>query len=205
LIRLPARGEKQYTLSWSAYATDPLKKNTLRKIVPQLRNFLLERLPDYMVPTAFVILDEMPLTAHGKVDRKALPAPDQTRPELENMFVAPRNALEEILTTIWAEVLDIEHIGVHDNFFALGGHSLLATQVAARVLDALQVDLPLRTFFESPTVAGLASALLLNPDERAKVLQAAELITRLSQLSDEEVEAMLNEKFSASSSKGGAL
>jgi acyl carrier protein len=103
-----------------------------------------------------VFLDSLPLTPSGKVDRKALPAPDNSRPELDNRFVAPRTPGEQSIAKIWAEVLKLEKVGIHDNFFELGGHSLLATQVISRLRDAFRVDLPLRSLFESPTVAALA-------------------------------------------------
>ncbi len=122
----------------------------------ELRSFLKEKLPEYMVPSAYVVLDEIPLTVNGKVDRRALPAPDEARPELEGVYVAPRTAVEEAVAGIWAEVLKVDRVGVHDNFFELGGHSLLATQVISRVRKSLQVELPLRSLFEFPTAATLS-------------------------------------------------
>jgi acyl carrier protein len=127
--------------------------------IHELRNFLQQKLPDYMVPSAFVMLDALPLTPNGKVDRKALPAPDQTRPELEETFVAPRTPIEQELTEIWADVLKLEKVGIYDSFFALGGHSLRATQIISRIHDAFQVELPLRCLFETSTIAGLAMAI----------------------------------------------
>jgi amino acid adenylation domain-containing protein len=121
----------------------------------ELRDFLRDKLPDYMVPSAFVVLETLPLTPNGKLDRLALPAPSLTRPELDTNFVAPRNALEERLVEIFEEVLGLERVGVHDDFFELGGHSLLATRVVSRVRGALRAELPLRYLFETPTVAGL--------------------------------------------------
>jgi amino acid adenylation domain-containing protein/non-ribosomal peptide synthase protein (TIGR01720 family) len=123
----------------------------------ELRAFLRQRLPEYMVPGVFVALPAMPLSPNGKVDRKALLAPD--RAALEVAYLAPRTSTEEVLTGIWAQVLGAERVGIHDNFFELGGHSLLATQIASRVLDALHVELPLRDLFEVRTVEELAKRL----------------------------------------------
>jgi len=125
----------------------------------ELRRFLKEKLPDYMVPSAFVPLDALPLTPNGKVDRRALPVPDMARPEQEEAYVAPRTPAQEVLAGIWAEVLKLEQVGIHDDFFDLGGHSLLATQVISRVRDTFQLRLSLRNFFDGPTVADLAEII----------------------------------------------
>jgi acyl carrier protein len=109
-----------------------------------------------MAPSAFVILHALPLTPTGKLDRQALPAPEQTRPALEQSFVAPRTPVEETLASIWAGVLKLDKVGIHDNFFDLGGHSLLGTQLISRIRDAFKLDLPLRNLFEAPTIDGLA-------------------------------------------------
>ncbi|MDB4970229.1 MAG: tycC2 [Myxococcales bacterium] len=124
-----------------------------------LREHLKARLPEYMVPSAFVLLDALPLTSNGKVDRKALPAPEGARPELDDSYVAPRTAVEETLAAIWRELLGLERVGIHDHFFEIGGHSLLATQMTSRIRAALGVELSLRTLFESPTVSELAAAV----------------------------------------------
>ncbi|MCP4662140.1 MAG: AMP-binding protein, partial [bacterium] len=123
----------------------------------ELRSFLGERLPDYMVPSAVVFLEALPWTPGGKVDRKALPAPERRGPEED--FTAPRNPSEELLAGIWTTVLGRERAGVDDNFFELGGHSLLATQVVSRIRELFGVTLPVRAVFETPTIAGLATAL----------------------------------------------
>ncbi|HWS86561.1 MAG TPA: amino acid adenylation domain-containing protein [Pyrinomonadaceae bacterium] len=122
----------------------------------ELRGFLSERLPDYMVPSALVQLPELPLTPNGKVDRKALPAPEEVRPDISEFCAPPATPVEELLADIWAEVLSLPQVGIHHNFFELGGHSLLATQIIARIRKAFDVDIQLRLLFESPTVAGLA-------------------------------------------------
>ncbi|HXO20082.1 MAG TPA: amino acid adenylation domain-containing protein, partial [Thermoanaerobaculia bacterium] len=127
--------------------------------VSALRSFLAGKLPDYMVPTAFVFLAAMPMTPTGKVDRRALPAPGQARPELDADFVAPRDAAEEALARIWSELLGVDPVGVHDNLFELGGHSLIAAQIANRVRDELGVELAIPEVFERPTVAALAGRL----------------------------------------------
>ncbi|HFB67606.1 MAG TPA: amino acid adenylation domain-containing protein, partial [Calditrichae bacterium] len=124
--------------------------------VSDLRKFLMEKLPDYMVPSAFVVLEQLPLTPNGKVDRKALPKPDRIVRDDDEPFVAPRNELEEKIAEVWKEVLDVEQVSVTDNFFLIGGHSLLATQLVSRLREVLDVEVPLRKVFENPTVAGLA-------------------------------------------------
>ncbi|MET0397470.1 MAG: amino acid adenylation domain-containing protein, partial [Longimicrobiaceae bacterium] len=141
---------------WEAYANDPRWGRRMRALVPALRAAVRARLPEYMLPSAIVVLESLPLSANGKVDRAALPAPDPARAGSEGAHVAPRTPAEARMAAVWAEVLGVERVGVHDDFFALGGHSLLATQVASRVREELGVELPLRALFEAPTVAGLA-------------------------------------------------
>jgi thioesterase domain-containing protein/acyl carrier protein len=125
----------------------------------ELRRFLHEKLPDYMVPSAFVFLDALPLTANGKVDRRSLPAPDQSPPGLGKNFVAPRDPVEGQLKGIWEEVLGIQPIGVEDNFFSLGGHSLLAVRLIARIEKTFGKQVPVSAIFQSPTIAQLARTL----------------------------------------------
>ncbi|ODG96161.1 non-ribosomal peptide synthetase [Nostoc sp. KVJ20] len=124
-----------------------------------LKHFLQEKLPHYMVPAVFVILDSLPLTPNGKVDRRNLPGCDRTRPALEETFVAPRSPIEKTLAVIWAELLALEEIGVNDNFFQLGGHSLIATQILSRVREVFQVELSFHHIFENPSIAGLAQLI----------------------------------------------
>ncbi|RKH75197.1 amino acid adenylation domain-containing protein, partial [Corallococcus sp. AB045] len=127
--------------------------------ITALRAHLKQLLPEYMVPAAFVPLDALPLTSNGKVDRKALPAPDASVLRASHAYEAPATPLEEKLAALWSEVLRVPTVGRTDNFFELGGHSLLATQLVARVRAALDVELPLRALFEAPTISALAERL----------------------------------------------
>jgi len=172
----------------------------------ELRRFLAATLPDYMVPSSFIRLDELPLLPNGKLDRNALPAPDAARPAFDEALAAPTTPTEAVLADLWVEVLRLEQVGIHDNFFDLGGHSLLATQVISRIRERLQVELPLRRLFEAPTIAALAPTI----DELAGVRSAElgtegaaaaprpggeqpeDLLARIEQLSDAEVEALLD-------------
>jgi len=144
---------------WTEYTNNPLYGKIVQKLVPEVRSLIQQKLPNYMVPQAFVLLKAMPLTPNGKVDRRALPAPDTATRNLATGFVSPRTPLEAQLVPIWSEVLGTERIGVKDNFFELGGHSLLATQVVSRINSALGFGLSVQKIFEFPTVAGLASYL----------------------------------------------
>jgi acyl carrier protein len=125
----------------------------------QMRNYLNQKLPDYMVPSAYVLLDEMPLTANGKVDLQKLPAPEEGRTQKGQEYVGPQNEDQQILAEIWQEVLAVERVGINDNFFELGGHSLLGSQLVSKLRQTFQVELPLSTLFEAPTIAGFAQAV----------------------------------------------
>ncbi len=142
-----------------AYVNDPLKRKRLLKLVPLIRNYLKDKLPDYMIPSHFIFLETLPLTANGKFDRKALPEPDTLRPELKHEYISPRTPEEETLVFIFQEVLGIDKVGIHDNFFELGGHSLLATQVINRIRQLFSIDIPIRIFFEHPTVGDLQEVI----------------------------------------------
>ncbi|BAY78555.1 amino acid adenylation domain-containing protein [Nostoc linckia NIES-25] len=126
--------------------------------INQLRQFLKAKLPEYMLPQAFVVLESLPLTPNGKVDRRALPAPD-LHSEQKDKYVAPRTPIEEMLAQIWTQVLKLEQVGIHDNFFELGGHSLLATQLLSRICNIFKVELPLRELFARATIAELAQLI----------------------------------------------
>jgi amino acid adenylation domain-containing protein len=164
---------------WNHYASNPLQGKFAQRLVPALNNFLAERLPEYMLPSAFVLMDALPHTTSGKVDRRALPSPDQLRADAEESYVAPRTLAEETLVKVWGEVLGLSRIGVHDNFFKdLGGHSLLAARLLSRVRDAFGVELPLRTIFEQPTIATLSQVLEVARSRGEKPREPS--ITRIS-------------------------
>jgi surfactin family lipopeptide synthetase A len=157
----------------------------------ELRSFLKQKLPEQMVPSAFVILDALPLTPNGKIDRKALPAPDQNRPEFQQSFVVPRTPVEKLLAEIWAEVLKVERVGIHDNFFDLGGHSVLATQVVSRLREASHMDVLLRALFEAPTIAELALRIEPSTSEGSELEDLARNLAEVESLSEEEIERQL--------------
>ncbi len=144
---------------WITYANNPLQSQMVGNLAQILRADLKKCLPDYMIPTAFVILDKMPLTPSGKVDRRSLKAPEKHRPELSTVLVIPRTDNERLIAKIWQEILQLDVVGIHDNFFELGGHSLVATQVISRLREAFGIEIPLRVIFESPTIAELDRAL----------------------------------------------
>jgi SAM-dependent methyltransferase/acyl carrier protein len=155
----PLASEMHTPRHLSSYTNDPLQDTFARELIPDVVGYLKEELPEHMIPTAFVVLDALPLLPSGKVDRRSLPAPDWTSDEPEETRAAPRTAIEEILCGIWREILGGRQLDIHDNFFELGGHSLLATQVMSRVRETFKVELPLRRLFEFPTVAALADCI----------------------------------------------
>jgi amino acid adenylation domain-containing protein len=152
--RQDARGQKQLV----AYCVAQEGQAEQLKIA-EVRQYLHERLPDYMVPSFFVLLDDLPVTGTGKVDRLALPAPQPDDFELRRRYVAPRTPTEEAVAAIWASVLGLAQVGVEENFFEMGGHSLLTTQVISRIRQALAVEIPVRMLFERPTISGLAESI----------------------------------------------
>ena len=144
-----------------------------------LKDAMRSQLPEYMIPSAFVFLDELPLTPNGKLNRHALPAPALSRDELASQYVAPRNEAEEKVVQIVTELLNLEKVGIHDNFFELGGHSLLATQFMSRLRESFGVELPLKILFEKPTPAELVSELTRSGDQ-APQATAGPAIKRVS-------------------------
>ena len=154
--------------------------------VSALRRALTRALPAHMMPSAFVMLDALPLTPAGKVDRGALPRAARVRPELDDPFVAPRTPVERGVTEIWSDVLALDRVGVHDHFLDLGGDSLLAIQVISRVIRTFQVELPVRALFESPTVADMAVMIVQNQAKKAGQGDVERMLAELEALSSEE-------------------
>jgi acyl carrier protein len=169
--------------------------------VTQLRNFLKARLPDYMIPSAFVLLGALPLTPNGKIDRRALPDPGQSRPELDTPYVAGTTPLEEQLAKIWAEVLSLNRVGIHDNFFDLGGHSLAATRVVSKVLKTFQIELPLQSLFESPTVAEMTIMITNHQGNKLGEEKLNRILTKLESLSEEEARWLLSDQGKTASTE----
>jgi amino acid adenylation domain-containing protein len=187
---------------WQLYANRPLQGLFARRLAPELRRYLEEQLPEHMIPASFIVLESLPLTAHGKIDRRALPDPTFVAHRPETAYVAPRTPLEKAVAALWSTLLNVTDVGTEDNFFTeLGGHSLLATQVMSRVRDQFHLDLPLRVLFEKPTVVGLAAAIAAAQSgpsaasaPQEPVITRAEpqrISERISDLSEEEVDAIL--------------
>ena len=132
--------------------------NSLERYIQDLRHYLQQKLPEYMIPSAFVVLEKFPLTSNGKVDSRALPIPE-FKNGLESSFIAPSTPTQEILANLWAAILSVEKVGIYNNFFDLGGHSLLATSLLFRIRQAFAIDFPLRCLFETPTIAALSKLI----------------------------------------------
>jgi len=157
----------------------------------ELREYLARTLPAYMLPAATVFLGALPRTSIGKLAAEELPAPRRERPDVGGAYVAPRTPIEEAVASIWAEAIDLEHVGVDDDFFELGGHSVLAVRIMSSLREVLDVELPMRAFFEYPTVSGLAAELVRDPARRERIERRTEILEHVSALSDTEVEEQL--------------
>jgi hypothetical protein len=159
----------------------------------QIRAAISNRLPEYMIPAKVVILPELPLTPTGKVDRRALPEPSLDRPDLDNRYQAPGTPIEMILTEIWSEVLDIEEVGVNDNFFDLGGNSLHAARIVSGAAGYFQLDFPLTVVMEKPTIAELAKIVAgkIKPSIKAELVN---LLSEVEGLTDQEIHPILSDK-----------
>jgi acyl carrier protein len=160
--------------------------------VTELRQFLLEHLADYMVPAAFVRLDVMPMTANGKVDRGSLPAAADSRPELEVPFIPAESPTEKQLIKIWVQILGLNRIGIHDNFFDLGGHSLAASRVVSQVIQEFQIEVPLQVLLQSPTIAEMAAVITERQASKLLTEDLDGILTELESLSDEHAQRLLD-------------
>ncbi len=161
--------------------------------VGELREAVEDGLPDYMMPSTFVILDQLPYLPNGKVDLKSLPIPDKARPHLDAPMVSPRTPIEQRLSEIWSEALDIKDVGVNDSFHELGGHSLAASQVVSRVIKSFRVELPLKSLFESPTVADMAVVITQSQAKRADEQEIGRMLAELESLTEEQARQFLGD------------
>ncbi len=155
-----------------------------------LQAFLKKSLPDFMLPSALVSLESFPLTASGKVARRLLPPPERGIMQAENL-VLPRTPVEETIAMIWSDLFSIKQISIHDDFFGLGGHSLIATQLMARLNEAFELELPVRTIFDRPTIADLSTLIVEKRSEIADETLLAQLLTELESLSEDEAKIRL--------------
>lgn len=160
--------------------------------ISALRRSLSEKLPEYMIPSFFVLLEKLPLATNGKVDRSALPLPALVRPELDTPFVPPRTRVDETLATIWAEVLGVDRVGIHDKFLELGGDSLMATQVISRVFNTFQVEVALALFFGAPTVAEMAALIAQHTGKNLSERELERILGELESLTENEAQRLAN-------------
>jgi acyl carrier protein len=181
-VRPANRGVKEQSRALSEYANVPLQNQGTSTLIPQLRSLLKERLPDYMVPAHFVLLERLPLTPNGKVNRRALPAPDTTDILRDRAITPPSTPIEEQVVSIFSTLLGQERVGVDESFFALGGHSLLGTQVIMWIAETFGVDIPLRTLFDAPTARQLSAEI-----ERL-------LVELMETMSDEDIRFLLEKE-----------
>jgi amino acid adenylation domain-containing protein len=165
-------------------------RHTSRPTVDELRAFLKEKLPSYMIPSAFVFLASLPLT-NGKLDRQALPKPGNSRPTLSQAYESPQNELERQLVLIWEEVLGIKPVGIHDNFLDLGGHSLAASRIISRIIKTCELDLPIKALFDSPRVAEMAEVIRQNRSNKASEKDLERLLSELEAMSETEAERLV--------------
>ena len=160
----------------------------------ELRKELERNLPEYMIPSAFEFLEALPLMPTGKLDRKALPKPSKSRPGLDTPYTAPRASVEVELEKIWAEILFLDRVGVHDNFFELGGHSLAATRIVSRVIQRFHLTVPLKAFFDSPTIADMALVIGQNCAKTASDEELGRMLDEVEAMSEEKAQRLLTEE-----------
>jgi acyl carrier protein len=159
--------------------------------VTGLRGFLQQKLPEYMIPAAFVFVDAFALTTSGKIDRRRLPPPDEDRSRLTTPFVAPRTPAEEELAAMWRELLGVRQVSVYDNFFELGGHSLMLTQLASRINEAFQVQLSMRVLFNVPSIDAMTTAIVERQMGQADQAELARMLDELNDISPDEIQKLL--------------
>jgi amino acid adenylation domain-containing protein len=183
---------------WSAYANALSRQPTQQHLTLALRQHLSQKLPEYMVPSTFVLMDALPLMSNGKLNRRTLPSPDSSRLHLNEVYTPPETELQREVATVWNEVLGIEKPGIDSSFFNIGGHSLLAMQVVSRLADSLNLDIPLRLMFERPTIRGFADAIIdLRTDAskrsipRLVPVRPKDAAINPEQLTDEQVTALI--------------
>jgi acyl-CoA synthetase (AMP-forming)/AMP-acid ligase II/acyl carrier protein len=156
-------------------------KDSKKVGIPELRDFLKQKLPEYMIPSLFMEMDEIPLLPNGKTDRKSLPAPEQSRLELETVYIAPQSEVERIIAEVWKQVLRIEQVGLHDNFFDLGGHSLLLIQIHNKFQEVFKKEIPIAEMFRFPTIKALADHLVQEENDRVSIQQPIDSIEKLTE------------------------
>jgi amino acid adenylation domain-containing protein len=191
IVREDEQGDK-YLVAYIVSAHEPPSSS-------ELRAHLKASLPHHMIPSAFVVLNELPRTPNGKVDRRSLPAPDGVEQKSEAVYVSPRTIVEEALAGMWSHILRVERVGVADNFFELGGHSILAIRLLAQIEEAFQIKLPLRSLFEEPTIEAMERLMRADASQRERIEQTAELLVQLASMSDSELETTLTQKLAAGS------
>jgi surfactin family lipopeptide synthetase C len=192
-----AREDSRGGTALTAYVLTDQEQDPLPR---DLRRFLGERLPEYMMPSAFVLLHHWPLTPSGKLDRAGLPLPGEDEADWDQTVVAPRTPVERVLAELCSDILTVGVVGISDDFFNdLGGDSLAATQLVSRIRNMFQIDLPLRVVFDSPTVIGLADRILSDPSHRSRMERTAELLLTVAECSDDDVEASLAQDLSSNS------
>jgi amino acid adenylation domain-containing protein len=182
IVREDSPGDQRLVAYIVAAASDPA--------IAAVRSFLTTRLPNYMVPAAFVTMESLPLGPSGKLDRQALPTPDSASLGLSAEFVAPRSTLEQELADIWARLLNVKRVGVHDNFFELGGHSMLLTQLATRILNTFGAEVPMRILFDAPTIEGISIAIGSQLMDQSDASDLALLLAEMGELTSDETTAL---------------
>jgi amino acid adenylation domain-containing protein len=160
--------------------------------ITTVRHALAEILPDYMVPSAFVLMDSLPVLPNGKLDRQGLSRPDNSRPKLDAAFIVPETALERVLIKIWANVLNVDQVGIHDSFFDLGGHSLAAMRIVSQVIEHFQLEIPLKVLLQSPTVAKMAAIITENQAKRASDAELVQMLREVEAMTEEEAQRRMD-------------